>query len=90
VSRPQLVDRRRIPLYTEEARRAGAQGTQVLTLQIDEQGNVVGASFDRLLGHGLDERVLTFARTMHFTPAMRCNQPVASTYRIRLNFELQP
>ena len=90
VSHPKLVDRGQIPLYTDEARRAGAQGRQVVTLQIDEDWTVEGASFDRLLGHGLDERVLTFARTMHFTPATQCDQPVTSTFRIRFNFELGP
>jgi hypothetical protein len=27
---------------------------------------------------------------MHFIPAKRCDEFVASTYRIRLNFELEP
>ncbi len=90
VSRPEVVDRGDLPSYTVEARRAGVHGSQLLTLQIDERGNVVGASFDRLLGHGMDERVLTFARTIHFTPATRCDRPVSSTWKIRLNFEVEP
>jgi protein TonB len=76
------------PSYTDDARRARVEGRVRIELSIDEAGNVTDARILQGLGHGLDEAALEAARHMHFTPATRCNRPVAAPFVIAMRFVL--
>jgi protein TonB len=78
-----------LPHYAEIARSTGVEGSLLITLQVDDEGRVVAAKFDRLLGGGLDEEVLRSARSMRFAPATRCGKPVPAEFRMRMNFLLR-
>jgi len=54
VTPPKPVNRPE-PTYTEEARRAGVQGTVLIEVIIDESGRVAHQSVLSPLGFGLDE-----------------------------------
>jgi protein TonB len=88
-TRPKVIDRGRPPLYTKAEVEAHAEGSVHVTLEIDENGNVVHAKVDQPLGNGLDETVLTSVRSWRFKPATQCGKPVPSEYRIAMNFRIK-
>ena len=76
------------PSYTESARRARVQGRVRITLEVNEQGEVVAARILQGLGYGLDEAALAAARRLRFSPAQRCSRPVAAPFVIAMRFVL--
>lgn len=74
------------PAYSEEARRARAQGIVVVKVTLDEQGNVIAAS-DMCGGNPLLVNAsLQSARAARFTPTKLSGQPVKVTGVITYNF----
>jgi TonB family protein len=65
------------PEFSEGARRAGFQGTVLLSLLIDTQGAVVAVKLDRGLGHGLDENAMETVKNWRFSPASSNGAPVS-------------
>jgi protein TonB len=59
----------RVLPYTEAALHARISGDVVLSLQIDAQGAVTGATVMKRLGHGLDEIAIDVAKRFRFRPA---------------------
>jgi protein TonB len=76
------------PTYTDGARHAHVQGRVRIELFIDERGDVTGVKLLEGLGYGLDEAALDAAKRLHFSPAMRCNKPVAAPFVIAMRFVL--
>jgi len=76
------------PAYTEEARRAKYQGTVVLQIVVDAQGNVSDARVVVPLGHGLDEKAVQAVQTWKFKPAMRNGVPVPVRAMLKVSFRL--
>jgi TonB family protein len=76
------------PAYSDEARKAKYQGTVVLTIVVDAQGNVTDAHVVRPLGLGLDENAVEKVRTWKFRPAMRNGTPVAVRIGVEVFFRL--
>jgi protein TonB len=76
------------PSYTESARRARVQGRVRITLDVNEQGEVIAARILQGLGYGLDEAALDAARRLRFSPAQRCSRPVAAPFVIAMRFVL--
>lgn len=74
--------------YTESARHAHVQGRVRMELQVNEKGEVVSARVLEGLGYGLDEAALEVARRYHFSPATRCNKPIATTFVLAMRFAL--
>lgn len=74
--------------YTPAARRAGIQGVVILDLLIDEKGRVEGVEVVEGLPFGLTKQATKAVRDWLFEPARRGNVPIASTYRVRMAFEL--
>lgn len=64
------------PMYSEEARKAKYQGTVVLWIVVDAQGNVGNVRVVKPLGLGLDEKAVETLRTWKFRPATRNGVPV--------------
>jgi len=76
------------PAYSEEARKAKYQGTVVLWIVVDAQGNVTDCRVVRPLGLGLDEKALETVRTWKFKPAMRNMVPVPVRVIVEVSFRL--
>jgi TonB family protein len=76
------------PPYSEEARKAKHQGTVVLFIVVDAQGNVTDARVVKPLGLGLDEKALDTVRTWKFKPGMRNAIPVAVKVMVEVQFRL--
>ncbi|MCL5005220.1 MAG: energy transducer TonB [Acidobacteria bacterium] len=76
------------PPYSEEARKAKYQGTCVLWIVVDAQGNVQQAQVVKPLGMGLDENALRTVKTWKFKPAMRNGVPVPVRVMVEVSFRL--
>jgi TonB family protein len=77
------------PEYPAIARAAGASGTVVIQVTIDEEGRVISAS--AVSGHPLLRSTATeAARSARFSTTFLAGQPVKVTGTIRYNFALLP
>lgn len=76
-AQPSVLSEYKAP-YPEQANRAGVEGTVVLKLLIDAEGNVADAKLLRGLGFGLDEAALQAIRKFKFRPAMKGGENVAT------------
>ena len=76
------------PAYSEEARKAKYQGTVVLWIVVDAQGNVTDSRVVRPLGLGLDEKAVETVRTWKFKPALRNMVPVPVRVIVEVTFRL--
>lgn len=76
------------PPYSEEARKAKHQGTVVLYIIVDANGNVTEARVVKPLGLGLDEKALETVRTWKFKPGLRNGTPVAVKVMVEVLFRL--
>jgi TonB family protein len=76
------------PAYSEEARKAKYQGTVVLWIVVDAQGNVSDCRVVRPLGLGLDEKATETVRTWKFKPALRNGVPVPVRVIVEVSFRL--
>src|SRR5688572_7131372 len=74
--------------YPPEAEKAGIQGSVVLKLKIDAEGNVTSAEVHEGAGHGFDEAAQAAALKFKFRPALREGKPVAATILYRYSFTL--
>jgi TonB family protein len=76
------------PDYSEEARRARFQGTCVLWLIVDSDGNPRDIKIARSLGKGLDEKAIEAVRKWKFEPARKNGKPVAVQINVEVSFRL--
>ena len=76
------------PEYSEEARKAKYQGTVVLWLVVDPNGNPQQVKVARSLGMGLDQKAVEAVRHWKFEPAMKDGRPVAVQINVEVNFRL--
>jgi TonB family protein len=76
------------PVYPQEARDAGAQGTVTVQVVVDEQGSVISAQ--AINGPQLlREAAVNAAKQARFSPTMLSGQPVKVTGLVTYNFVLQ-
>jgi TonB family protein len=87
VSNPRILFRPP-PEYTEDARKARAQGTVEMIVIVQRDGTVTFESFTRRVGYGLDEKALEAVRRWSFDPARRDGIPVPMRITIEVNFVL--
>jgi len=87
VQRPKLIDKTD-PQYTEEARAAKLQGTEVLNVVVGADGLVHDAHVISGIGLGLDENGIDAVSQWRFLPATKDGQPVPVTATIEINFRL--
>lgn len=76
------------PVYPDEARRARAEGTVVLSVVVDASGHATEIKIIRPLGLGLDEKAVEAVKKWKFQPAMRNGEPVPVQVTIEVNFRL--
>jgi TonB family protein len=76
------------PPYSEKARRFKYQGSVVLSIVVNAQGEVEQASVVKPLGLGLDQNALQSVRTWKFQPATLNDTPVPVRVMIEVSFRL--
>ncbi len=78
------------PPYPRRAREKGWEGVVLLHLNIDKQGNVVGAAVKESSGHGmLDNQALQTIQHWKFQPAKNGNFPVPAVVNLPIKFDLR-
>jgi TonB family protein len=76
------------PPYSEKARKAKYQGTDVLLAAIDAEGNVKSVGLLTTLGLGLDERAIATVCMWKFKPGARKGLPVPTRILAEISFRL--
>lgn len=76
-------------LYSDEARRAGLEGTVVVQAQVDAGGRVNAPRVTRVLGAGLDQNAVVAVRQWRFRPGTRNGVAVPMTVEIAIAFTLR-
>ena len=76
------------PEYSEEARKAKWQGTVILSLVVDENGNAQGIKVTKSLGLGLDQKAIEAVQKWRFKPGMKDGKAVPVMASIEVNFRL--
>jgi TonB family protein len=87
VSAPRALDTPD-PEYSEEARKAKYQGTVVLWLVVDANGQPKEIRVSHSLGMGLDQKAKEAVSKWKFEPAMKDGKPVAVQIAVEVNFRL--
>jgi protein TonB len=85
-SEPTVISDFRV--YPNDARRAGIEGTVLLSITIDIEGTVVNARVMKGPGRGLNEAALEAIRKFKFKPAMKAGQPVSTEITYKYTFQL--
>lgn len=86
VKEPKVL-RRIEPVYTEEAKAAGAAGAVVLEVTIDRSGFVRDAAVMLPMGHGLSESAVEAVKQWQFEPSLRQGVPVEVVQEVRVDFK---
>lgn len=85
---PPRVILQKEPEFTDEARRAKYQGTDLLMLVVDKTGHVQNIRVVRPLGMGLDRKAVETVSNWQFNPGTRNGDPVAVELGVEVNFHL--
>jgi TonB family protein len=86
-TRPQILARP-VPGYTEEARRAQAEGAVKLSVVLNANGTVSDITVARSLGYGLDQKAIEAARELRFVPAQKDGHAVSVRIFLEFKFTL--
>jgi protein TonB len=74
--------------FTDQARRAGTQGSVLLAFVVGPDGKVVEVKLARGLEPSLDQSAIATARRWRFAPATLDGKPVAIRLWTQINFRL--
>ncbi len=88
VSRPEVIHSVD-PQYTEDARKAGLNGTVYIALIVDEHGIPQNVHVVRTVGMGLDENAVAAVKAYRFKPAMENGNPVPVAITITVKFQIE-
>jgi protein TonB len=82
---------RKSPRYPSSSRRAGHQGTTIITFVVGTSGRVTSAQVTKSSGHAaLDQAAISAVRTWRFTPARSgLGHAVPYTYKQSIPFRLE-
>ena len=76
------------PSFSEEARKAKAQGIVLLLLVVGKDGHTYDIRVGQSLGMGLDEKAIEAVNHWRFRPATLNGQPVATQIAVQVDFHL--
>jgi len=78
------------PEYTPQASAAGLQGSVILYLEVNPEGELQQAQVIQSLGLGLDEKAIEAVQQWGFKPAMKDGRPVGVAESAEVSFHLSP
>ena len=88
IKAPVVLDKP-LPAYTEEARKARAQGNLILQAVVRKNGSVDSFKVMKPLGYGLDESAINTIKTRwRFSPGTLDGKPVDVLANFDINFKL--
>jgi TonB family protein len=76
------------PSFSDEARKAKAQGIVLLLLVVGKDGHPYNIRVGQSLGMGLDEKAIEAVNRWRFRPATLNGQPVATQIAVQVDFHL--
>jgi len=76
------------PSFSDEARKAKAQGIVLLLLVVGKDGHTYDIRVRQSLGMGLDEKAIEAVNRWRFRPATFNGQPVATQIAVQVDFHL--
>ena len=76
------------PSFSDEARKAKAQGIVLLLLVVGKDGHPYDIRVGQSLGMGLDEKAIEAVNRWRFRPATLNGQPVATQIAVQVDFHL--
>jgi TonB family protein len=76
------------PPYTKAAKDAKVQGSVILKIVVDAQGNVSEAKVTKSLDKGLDESAVNTVKTWKFKPATKNGKPVSCSPVVEVSFRI--
>lgn len=76
------------PSFSEEARKAKAQGIVMLLVVVGKDGRPYDIRVGQSLGMGLDEKAIEAVTRWRFRPATLNGQPVATQIAVEVDFHL--
>jgi len=76
------------PEFSDLARRARFQGTELLMLAVNEDGIPDNIRVTEPLGYGLDEKAISAVKKWRFRPAEKDGQPIPASITIEVTFHL--
>ena len=77
------------PEYSDDARKARAQGTVELLIVVREDGTVDFQNVTKRLGYGLDQKAIDAVRKWRFEPGKKDGKPVPTQVVVEVNFALR-
>lgn len=83
-----VILERSAPEYTAEARAAGLEGTVVLYLEVNRDGQLAKVHLLQSLGMGLDEKAIEAVKHWRFAPGMKDGVPVETEQSVEIPFHL--
>lgn len=86
-SPPVLISKHE-PKYSSEARKAGLQGSVLVSLVVGTDGIPQNVKVLRGLGLGLDEKAVEAVQGWKFEPARKAGEPIAVPAQVEVNFRL--
>lgn len=84
---PSVASEVKVP-YPEEARRAGVEGTVVLSITVDTEGTVVATRIISGPGYGLNEAARDAIKKFKFKPAVKNGEAVSTELKYSYTFVL--
>src|SRR5580700_3920393 len=76
------------PSFSDEARKAKAQGMVLLLVVVGKDGHTYDVRVGQSLGMGLDEKAIEAVKNWRFRPATLNGQPVATQIAVQVDFHL--
>jgi TonB family protein len=76
------------PSFSDEARKAKAQGIVLLLLVVGKDGHTYDIRVGQSLGMGLDEKAIEAVNRWRFRPATLNGQPIATQIAVQVDFHL--
>ena len=76
------------PEFTEQARKAKAQGVVLVNLVVDRSGKPTNVHVIRGVGHGLDKEAVDAVSQYRFRPAEEYGKPVPVALNVEVNFQI--
>ena len=85
ITAPRLLEAA-TPGYTDEAKKKKIEGEVVVTVVVNEKGDVVEPKVKKGLGSGLDESSIEAVKYFKYKPGMKDDAPIAVRMDVTFNF----